>query len=274
MQTEKIRLKLYLTVFTALLLLGVLGFMFIENLSLVDAIYFSIVTMTTVGYGDIHPQSAVGKILALLIIVGGVGTFLGLIASITDIFVKRREEFYRQQKLNRITGLFFSEMGNGLLRRFAQLDPEIGTLHQMLRVTNQWTNEDFHKVNKSLKRHVFVVESRSRDLLTLKEYLQNHAGLLLRLIENPIVQEHENFTDLLHAIFHLRDELLNRKDLFELPELDQRHIDEDIVRVYKLLVSEWLWYMHYLKNNYGYLFSLAIRVNPFDPNASVVVTGS
>lgn len=273
METDKIRLKLSLTVFITLLFLGILGFMFIEKLSLVDAIYFSIVTMATVGYGDIHPQSAIGKILALFLIVGGVGTFLGVVASITDTFVKRREELFRQQKLNMVTGLFFSELGNGLLRRFTQLDPETGTLHKMLSVSNQWTTEDFRKAKRSLKKHVLVVDSRRGDLLALQEYLQTQTNLLLRLIENPIVQEHGDFTDLLRAIFHLRDELLNRTDLFELPDSDRKHLEGDTVRVYKLLVFEWLRYMHYLKNNYEYLYSLAVRVNPFDPKASAVVTG-
>ncbi|MDM8549717.1 ion channel [Desulfobacterales bacterium HSG2] len=79
-EKNKIRLRIYLTV---LLSLGVIGFMSFENFSLTDAIYFSIVTMATVGYGDIHSQTDIGKILALIIIVGGVGTFLGVIASIT-----------------------------------------------------------------------------------------------------------------------------------------------------------------------------------------------
>ena len=108
METDKIRFRLYLGFFTTLLILGVLGFMVFENLSLVDSIYFSIVTMATVGYGDIHPQSAIGKILALILIVGGVGTFLGLVASITDIFLKRREDTFRRQKINMVTGLFLN----------------------------------------------------------------------------------------------------------------------------------------------------------------------
>ena len=82
METDRIRLKVYLMIFIALLAAGSLGFMILENLSLVDSFYFSIVTMATVGYGDIHPQTVVGKILALLLIVGGVGTFLGVVASI------------------------------------------------------------------------------------------------------------------------------------------------------------------------------------------------
>lgn len=38
-----------------------------------------------------------------------------------------------------------------------------------------------------------------------------------------------------------------------------------------LLVMEWMANMRYLNSNYPYLFSLAMRTNPFDENASVVV---
>jgi len=274
METDRIRLRLYLVVFTVLLFVGILGFMFTENLSLVDSIYFSVVTMATVGYGDIHPQSTVGKILALILIVGGVGTFLGVVASITDIFFKRREEEFRRQKLNMVAGLFFSELGTGLLRQLTQLDPKLDMLHRVLKASNEWKNKDFHKAKRSLEEHRFFIDSRRGDLLKLREYLQNRANFLLRILENPILQEHGNFTDLLRAIFHLRDELLNRVDLFEMPDADRQHLEGDIVRVYKLLVLEWLSHLRYLKDNYGYLLSLALRVNPFDPEASPVIRSS
>jgi len=256
-----------------LLLVGILGFMLIENLSLVDSIYFSIVTMATVGYGDIHPQTPAGKILALVLIVGGVGTFLGVVASITDVFVKRREEFFRRQKLNMVAGLFFSELGTGLLQQFAQLDPGISGLQQILKVDSGWTNDDFRLASNRLKEHNFAIDSKRGDLPALRDYLQTRVNLLLRILENPVVQEHGNFTDLIRAAFHLRDELVNRVDLSELPDTDRRHLEGDITRIYKLLVLEWLSYMSYLKDNYGYLLSLAIRVNPFDPEASAVVKG-
>ncbi|MBW2604597.1 MAG: two pore domain potassium channel family protein [Deltaproteobacteria bacterium] len=274
METDRIRLKLYLVVFTVLMFVGISGFMLIEDLSLVDSIYFSVVTMATVGYGDIHPQSTAGKILALVLIVGGVGTFLGVVASITDIFLKRREDAFRRQKLNMVAGLFYSEMGTALLRHFASLDSEIIELKQILKVSKKWENKDFHKAKKRLEKHRFIIDSRRGDLLELREYLQKRADFLLRILENPTLQEHGNFTDLLRAVFHLRDELLNRVDLSEMPETDRQHLEGDILRIYKLLVLEWLSYMRYLKENYGYLFSLALRVNPFDPEASPVVKSS
>jgi len=271
MEANRIRLRLYSAVLTLLLLLGSVGFMFSENLSLLDAIYFSIVTMATVGYGDIHPHSAVGKILALILIVGGVGTFLGVVAIITDTFVKRREELIMRQKLHMITGLFFSEMGNGLLKHFARLDPETDSLHKILKISNEWKNADFIEAAKGLKQHRFVIDSHRGNLFELREYLHKQADLLLRLIENPIIHEHGEFSDLLRATFHLRDELLNREDLFELLNSDRKHLEGDIIRTYRLLIFEWLRYMRYLKKDYPYLFSLAIRVNPFDVEASAVV---
>lgn len=105
----------------------------------------------------------------------------------------------------------------------------------------------------------------------LLECMQSRADMLLRLIENPIIQEHEHFTELLRAVFHLRDELSHRNNLSELLDSDRKHLEGDISRAYKLLIFEWLRYLHYIKNNYGYLFSLAIRTNPFDPGATIVV---
>jgi hypothetical protein len=46
----------------------------------------------------------------------------------------------------------------------------------------------------------------------------------------------------------------------------------DITRSYRLVLREWVSYMQHLKNNYPYLFSLAMRTNPFDPEAEVSVS--
>jgi len=84
--------------------------------------------------------------------------------------------------------------------------------------------------------------------------------------------EHQSFTELLQAVFHLAEELERRGDLFSIPDSDVAHLQKDVERVYRLLCSEWLSYMNHLKNHYPYLFSLAMRINPFDTSASVIVT--
>jgi len=87
------------------------------------------------------------------------------------------------------------------------------------------------------------------------------------LLDNPNLVEHESFTNLLFAILHLTDELANRHDLARLPESDYEHISEDIKRAYSQLMLQWLDYTKHLKRDYPYLFSLALRINPFDENA-------
>ncbi|HBT88399.1 potassium channel family protein [Desulfobacter sp.] len=267
----KFRLKIYSAIFIVLLSIGISGFMLFENMSLINAIYFSIVTMATVGYGDIHPKTEIGKILTIIIIIGGVGTFLSIVASITDVFVNRREEKIRQEKVNMVLGLFFSEMGNDLLKHFVQFDHEVDGLYKNLKISTEWENEEFNNAYQLLKKHRVSINSHKGDLAALLTCMQSRADLLLRLIENPTIQEHEHFTELLRAIFHLRDELSHRNNLSELLDSDRKHLEGDISRVYKLLIFEWLRYLRYIKKNYGYLFSLAIRTNPFDPEATIAV---
>ncbi len=94
----------------------------------------------------------------------------------------------------------------------------------------------------------------------------------MRLIENPNLLEHENFTQLLRAVFHLAEELSYRDDLESTPEADLRHLAGDIERVYGLIVREWVLYMIFLKRNFPFLFSLAVRTNPLDRNAVATVS--
>lgn len=62
--------------------------------SLVDAIWWTIVTATTVGYGDFFPVSIGGRVIAVILMILGIGLFGGITATITDLFLKiekRRE---------------------------------------------------------------------------------------------------------------------------------------------------------------------------------------
>ena len=112
------------------------------------------------------------------------------------------------------------------------------------------------------------INSRGGNLENLRHFLNGEKDFLLTLLGNQHLFEHENFTDLLWAVTHLSEELALRGNLDTLSEADHSHISVDIKRVYALLLAEWLDYMAHLKNNYPHLFSLAVRTNPFDPNAT------
>ena len=90
MDAVAFRFKVFAVVLLAVMVLGTFGFMVIEGLSVADAFYFTVVTIATVGYGDIHPNAQTGKILAVVLIVTGVGTFLGVVANATEMMLNRR----------------------------------------------------------------------------------------------------------------------------------------------------------------------------------------
>ncbi len=72
-------------------LLGSAGFVYFEkDIGFTDALWWSVVTLTTVGYGDISPHSPGGRIVGILVMVSGIG-FLGVLtASIASIFVEKK----------------------------------------------------------------------------------------------------------------------------------------------------------------------------------------
>jgi hypothetical protein len=182
-----------------------------------------------------------------------------------------RERRSRLEKLNMVIGAFHSEVGTRLLALVSAADPDIAGIRSELVVGVRWTDAEYRRTERALGSRRYQVDVARVDLGALREFLLGRRDFLLRLLENPNLLEHETFTDLLRAVFHLTEELESRRDLAALPETDLAHLSNDIARAYSFLVREWLAYMKHLKDNYPYLFSLAIRTNPFDPQASAVV---
>jgi hypothetical protein len=122
-----------------------------------------------------------------------------------------------------------------------------------------------------LQNRDFKIDIHKGNIDQMRSLLIDKRAFLLRLLENPNLLEHDEFTELLWAVFHLAEELSNRETVHGLPDTDYDHLAGDIKRASGLLVREWLSYMEHLKGNYPYLFSLAVRTNPFNPQASVEV---
>ncbi len=271
MVSVELRFRIALLVLLVVVIAGSLGFMLLESLSFMDAFYFTIVTIATVGYGDIHPLTEAGKILSIILIISGVSTYVGVFANATEMLLTRREERVKQQKLNMIIGAFYSEAGMKLLTFFSNFDPQVDNVRKDLIVKSDWSGQEFSLVSRRLKSYNYEVMIKKEDLEELDSFLREKWSFLLRLLENPALLEHESFTQLLRAVLHLTEELSYRRGINDLPVTDLEHLSGDVKRVYKLLVYQWLDYMMYLKDNYPFLFSLALRTNPFDRQASPVV---
>jgi hypothetical protein len=180
-----------------------------------------------------------------------------------------REKQALLQKLNMVIGAFYSEVGLALLRMLSEADERSKTLSDALVVRSTWTTREFSAASRRLGQHECALNMERVSLETLKEFLAAKRDFLLRLMENPNLLEHESFTNLLWAVFHLTEELSYRRSLQGLSDEDAAHLAGDIKRAYELLITEWLSYIGHLQKDYPYLFSLAVRTNPFDPDASV-----
>lgn len=194
-----------------------------------------------------------------------------LVSVVFTKIINDRDKKETLQKINMILGVFFPESGVELMKLFAQNDKNPKQFQSALLIQPEWTNKDYKNSIKIIKKSDYHLEFDGPRLVIIREFLSSKRNLFLTFLENPILIEHETFTDLILALSHAEQELSNREDVLNLPSHDYDHIVLDIERVYKLLFFEWLQYMNYLRKSYPFLYSFSVRTNPFDPNADVEI---
>ena len=176
--------------------------------------------------------------------------------------LKERERQTVMRKLNMVIGVFFSEVGNRLLKELSAYVVSCDELKRHLLVNGTWKEQEFSTALEYLRKSDIKIESSRCEKIVLKRFLVEKRGFLVSLLENQNLLEHEEFTDLLWAVFHLVEELEARDSFENMPQSDVDHINGDIKRVFGHLSREWVMYIRHLKQDYPYLFSLAVRLNP------------
>ncbi|MBT8318498.1 MAG: potassium channel family protein, partial [Gramella sp.] len=83
------KLKLAIVLIILVFIGGVLGFRFFYEYSWVDAFYMTIITLSTVGYGEVHPMGEYGKIFTSLFIISGLFIFGFGLSTITEYVLNK-----------------------------------------------------------------------------------------------------------------------------------------------------------------------------------------
>jgi len=67
------------------ILFGMLIYHYLEGWDWIDALYFCVVTLATVGYGDFTPTTPIGKLFTILYIINGIGILLFFVDKVVDV---------------------------------------------------------------------------------------------------------------------------------------------------------------------------------------------
>ena len=86
----------------ALLTMGTLFYHFVEGWSWLDSIYFCVITLATVGYGDFTPDTVPGKIFTIAYIFMGVGLIVAVASKLAQSVVAVRREYHKERVLRRV----------------------------------------------------------------------------------------------------------------------------------------------------------------------------
>lgn len=95
------RFYLPLLIMFSVCVIGTFGYVMIDDYSWFDAFYMSVITIATVGYGEVAPLSHAGKLFTAFLIITSFGTFAYAVSSITKFVIDGEfNEFFKNRKLN------------------------------------------------------------------------------------------------------------------------------------------------------------------------------
>lgn len=181
-----------------------------------------------------------------------INTFV--VTIVFENLIERRSKREKLSKINMLVGLFFSEMGFELLNIFAKCDENSHKL--------KISFDNSRIATDNIKEYKNDININKINFSYLKKLSIANKDILISLIGNENILEHEMFADLLMSIMHLRDELVLR-DIDNLLDNDLNHLRIDIIRVYDILLAQWIQYLFHMKNEYPYLYTTACEMSPF-----------
>jgi voltage-gated potassium channel len=174
------RLRLIAISITAVFAAGTLGFHFLENYPWFDAFYMTLTTMTTVGYGEIHPLSLRGRVFNSFLIFFGVGIMLQTVTVIAQVVLEREfgELLGRRKSKRMIEQLknHFIICGFGRVGR--------GAAQEMQRAGVPFVvvDNDEHRVERAMRIGMLAVFADATRDETLRElHIQRAKGLVSAL---------------------------------------------------------------------------------------------
>ena len=251
----------FIVAMAGLVAAATVAFMIAEDLTPVQAFYFAVVTIATVGYGDISPKTGLGMMLCVLMILGGVGIFSSTVALISNAIVSRRDREAAKAKVELLSEIFMRTIAVGLLERFTAANPHSERLRAKLDAIESWSEEDFQQARNGLEAADFAIDPKAVDLSEWSSFLDSHSHIFLLLLGNPAISEGVMLTTVLRRTYHLL--LAVKLPTQELSPDDIAGLRADLETVYHDLALLWLHYMTRMMREFSSTAKWLAATNPF-----------
>jgi len=151
----------------AIIAVGTLGYKIIEGWSLFDALYMTIITITTVGYAEVHPLTGGGQTFSIILILGGVGGALFTVTGFVEYMVEGHLgiSLGRRQMKNRIA----RSKDHFIVCGYGRIGREISRVFTQEKVPFVVIDKDKVAIANAEKDDVLYIEADATDEEILKE---------------------------------------------------------------------------------------------------------
>jgi voltage-gated potassium channel len=166
---------------TAFVLIGAGGFMLVEHWSFLDSIFMTVITLTTVGYGETHPLSPAGKIYTILLILVGAGVVLTVLGDMVDIFLRFNLRARRmKQRIARLTD-------HQIVCGWGRTGQEVISHFERNKIPFVLIELDPEKSKQAAERGMLVLQGdASSDELLMEAQIQRARGIVCALPDDSI----------------------------------------------------------------------------------------
>jgi voltage-gated potassium channel len=246
---------------TALVVACSVILMVVEDLDPLETFYFAVVTVTTVGYGDIHPKTNLGMILSVVMILGGVCIFTGGVGLIANAIVSKRDSEAAEAKTRLLLRLFMNTMGVELLDRFNASNPEIERLRTKLSQYDLSAEKEVKRAKQDLVTSDFVVDMNRVDSKEWRSFLKSHSQVFLVLLSNPAVSEGVRVTSVLQRTYDL--DLALEAFMSAAPTDSADWLRSELENIYYEMTLLWIDYAAAVFRAYRHAVSNLSVSNPF-----------
>ncbi|MBM4294927.1 MAG: potassium channel protein [Deltaproteobacteria bacterium] len=172
-------------VLMALLVLGSLGYVWIEGWSFFDALYMTVTTLSTVGYREVHPLSRTGQVYNILLILSGMGVMLYIVTALARVVVEGeiREALGKRRLVKRLQKLYnhyiicgFGRIGEIIARQLKQRGLPVVIVENNPEVLARLETLDYSFVAGDATREEVLLEAGIERAKGLVAVLHSDAG--------------------------------------------------------------------------------------------------